>query len=595
MTQSTPSSDARAGGEAIDRRTFGAYLAMLGLGATALPSTLSAEHRPGEDPALLSPEGPLPPSVSLDGDITRETLQAAETLMGLRFTDGEREMMLEALSARLELFEQLRSVSIPNEVPPAIRFDPVLPGDELPTERKPFRISRQPPIERPSNLERLAFLPVTRLSELIRTRQVTSVELTSMYLDRLRRYQPDLYTVVTFTEDRAMDQARRADQEIRLGRYRGPLHGIPWGVKDLLAVSGYPTSWGAEMYKDRVLEYEATIVRRLDEAGAVLVAKLSTGTLADLDRWFGVQTRNPWNPDIGSGGSSAGPASATAAGLVAFGIGTDTGGSITHPSSRCGVTGLRPSMGRVSRHGCMPLAWSTDKIGPICRAVEDAAVVLDAIQGPDGQDLTCRDIPLNWDPDLDVKGLRVGYVRRAYEDDSPTRALDLQVLEELRGLGIDPIAVDLPADFPLRAMRLFILYAEGAAGFDEMTRTDLDDQLDNQGPNDWPNQFRIARFIPAVEYVQAQRLRTMMMGTMRRVMQNIDVLVTPYTGPDYNNITVFSGQPIICLPSGVKDDGMPASTVFIGNLYREGEMLAVAKAYQDATGWHLRQPPRFSV
>ncbi len=564
----------------IDRRRFMAYFASAGLGGTLFPGVLWALGQ---------------------GEVTKEMIAQAEQIAGLEFTDAQREEMVRGLNGKLEAYSAMRSVEVPNSVPPAIRFDPVVPGVRPPTSVKAGRrVRRSDPgrVTRPAKLEEVAFWPVTKLSELVRTRQVTSLELTEMYLDRLERYGPQLECVVTLTKERALEQARRADEEIRAGRYRGPLHGIPWGVKDLLAVKGYPTTWGAEPYVDQVIDMDATVVRRLDEAGAVLVAKLTLGALAMGDVWFGGTTRNPWNPEQGSSGSSAGSASATAAGLVGFSIGTETLGSIVSPSTRCGTTGLRPTFGRVSRHGAMALSWTMDKIGPMCRSVEDCALVFEAIQGPDGHDLTVRDVPFVWDANVTVKDLRIGYLASAFEDEPRSerarewRRMDREVLDVLRSLGAELIPFEMPDGLPVNALRI-ILEAESAAAFDDLTRSGRDALMDER--SSWPEIFRVARFIPAVEYIQANRIRSMVMAAMDEAMRGVDVFVTPSFGGNVLLTTNLTGHPAVVLPSGFASDGTPVSISFIGNLWGEAETLAVAKAYQDATDHHLRVPPLFEV
>lgn len=573
-TTAPPRPAGRAVG-AVDRRGFVGWLAATGVAVTAAPQRLWGwvqERR----------------------RVTKETVVVAETLHGLEFTQAERELMLESLNERLALYEQLRSVRVPNEVPPAVQFDPVLPGTELRAVRRPFRLSRPPRVPAPSSVEEAAFLPVTQLAELVRTRWVSSLDLTRMYLERLRRHDPVLECVVTLTEERALERARRADDEIAVARYRGPLHGIPWGTKDLMATRGYPTTWGAMPYKEQAFDYDGTVVRRLDEAGAVLVAKLTTGALAQGDVWFRGRTRNPWKPEDGSGGSSAGPGAATAAGLVGFSLGTETLGSILGPSARCGATGLRPTFGRVSRYGVMALSWSMDKVGPICRSVEDCAVVLHAIHGPDGLDPVVRDVPFNWDPGVRPAEVRVGYVESAFQEDHADRARDLEVLEALRSLGVRLIPLELPDGYPIDAIRFFVLDPEEGAAFDDLTRSNRDDLMVRQGPNDRPDRFRKARLIPGVEYLMANRLRTMLMGSMHAMLEGIDVLAAPPRARNLSAITNLTGHPAVAVPSGFRDDGTPTSISFVGDLYREAEMLAVAKAYQDATGHHLRHPPRFA-
>jgi len=426
----------------------------------------------------------------------------------------------------------------------------------------------------------------------VRTRQISSYELTRLYLDRLDRHGPELEAVITLTEERALRQAREADREIAHGRYRGPLHGIPWGAKDLLAVDGYPTTWGARPYASQEIEGDATVVRRLDDAGAVLVAKLTLGALAMGDHWFGGRTRNPWNPEQGSSGSSAGSAAATVAGLVGFAIGSETLGSIVSPATRTGATGLRPTFGRVSRAGAMALSWSMDKLGPLCRSVEDCALVLHAIHGADGRDPTARTVPFPWDGEAGLRGLRVGYAPEAFQGDEGTAAFDRGVLEVVRELGVEPVPVELPDAFPLDALQV-ILTAEAAAAFDDLTRTGQDDELVRQTPGSWPNLFRTARFIPAVEYLQANRVRTMVMGALDAALAGVDVLLTPSFAPGVLLMTNLTGHPAVVLPSGFRDGGTPVSFSFVGGLWKDADALRLAKAYQDATGHHLKHPARF--
>lgn len=568
---------------ALDRRSFMTYFSGLGLGSTLFPGVLWARLDNG-------------------ADITVETIASAEEVAGLRFDPQERELMLDGLKQQEQRIEALHRIRLDNSVSPAIRFDPLPPGRKFrPESRRPMVRGRIPRRKVPSDLDELAFLPVTELSELVRRRQVTSLELTRMYLTRLRRYDPVLRCVISLTEERALRQANAADAEIARGRYRGPLHGIPWGAKDLLAVRGYKTTWGAGPFKDQVIDTDATVVQRLDEAGAVLIAKLTLGELAQGDIWFGGTTRNPWKVDQGSSGSSAGPASATAAGLVGFSIGSETLGSISSPSTRCGVTGLRPTFGRVPRTGAMALSWTMDKLGPICRSVEDCAIVLDAIYGPDGKDNTVIDAGFHWNADVSPRTLRVGYVKSAFDlpqtdAADPKRTLhatkkfDDAALDVFRRLGIGLIPVELP-DVPYDAMRI-ILTAEAAAAFDELTRTDRDNELVQQGKSDWPNSFRVARFIPAVDYVNANRVRSVAVQKWDNLMRSVDVIVTPTSAANLSQLvaTNLTGQPAVIVPNGFRDDGTPVSLTFLGGLFEEAKLLAVARAYQDATGFHLRRP-----
>ncbi len=558
----------------MDRRDFVAYFSALGLGGTLLPGVLWAR-------------------LQQEPQVTPEMIAQAEHMAGLEFTPEERENMAKGLTRELRAYEALRKVPLENAVTPAIRFDPVLPGTTLPAERTAMRPSRPEGVKRPAKLEDVAFWPVTKLAELIRTRQVTSEELTRMYLDRLKRFGPKLEAVITLTEERALERAKAADEKLRGGTYLGPLHGIPWGAKDLLAVKGYPTTWGAEPYEQQVLDYDATVVQRLDAAGAVLLAKLTLGALAQGDVWFGGKTRNPWNLEQGSSGSSAGPAAATVAGLVGFSIGSETLGSIVSPSTRTGATGLRPTFGRVPRTGAMALSWSMDKLGPICRSVEDCALVLAVINGPDGQDLTVHDVPFNWDATVRPQDLRVGYLKAAFEDDHPTKSFDEAALAAVRSLGVDAVPVAMPDDLPVQAVRATILSMEAAAAFDELTRSGRDALMEER--SSWPETFREARFVPAVEYINANRVRTLLMEQTRQALDGIDVLVTPSFGGDILVRTNLTGHPTVVVPSGFKDDGTPVSISFVGQLWGEAKAAALAKAYQDATGFHQKTPPNFGV
>jgi Asp-tRNA(Asn)/Glu-tRNA(Gln) amidotransferase A subunit family amidase len=571
----------------FDRRRFTAFFAGFGLAATALPRLLWAE-------------------IEEAGVISREALIGAEKIAGLEFTDDERELMLSGLDDLLEDYERIREIPIDNSVPPALHFQPVLPGMDLPAISSNARASRPTLIARPADDADLAFLPVTELGNLVRIGAVSSEELTTLYLDRLKRFDPELHCVITLTEERAMAQARRADRELAMGIWRGPLHGVPWGAKDLLAVSGYPTTWGAAPFENQVIDEDATVVRRLDEAGAVLVAKLTLGALAWGDVWYGEKTRNPWNTEQGSSGSSAGPGSATAAGLVGFSIGSETWGSIVSPSTRCGVSGLRPTFGRVSRNGAMALSWSMDKLGPMCRSVEDCALVFDAIQGSDGLDPTAVDHPWVWDSELDIRSLRVGYLKSIFErglefgdDDSEEdrqrardwQALDFEALKVLESLGVELIPMELP-DLPVSALS-FILSAEAGAAFDELTRSGRDDELVRQIENAWPNVFRQARTIPAVEYIQANRARTLVMREMERLLDGLDCWVAPSFGGSNLLLTNLTGHPSVVVPNGFSSNGAPTSITFNGRLFGEPQILALARAYQDATGFHHRHPEQF--
>ncbi len=523
--------------------------------------------------------------------VTKEMVAGAEDIFGLEFTDAERDSMLDELTAYLEFYDDMRRVSLENSVSPSVLFNPIPAGMTFEITRRPLEMSPVTDIALPDNIEELAFYSVRELAELVRTRQITSMQLTRLALDRLKRFDPQLHCVITLTDELALEQAARADSEIAAGKYRGPLHGIPYGAKDLLAVKGYKTTWGAMPYKEQVIDLDAAVIKKLEEAGAVLVAKLSLGALAWGDVWYADTTRNPWNLDQGSSGSSAGSASAVSAGLVPFAIGSETWGSIVSPSTRCGVTGLRPTHGRVSRTGAMALSWSMDKLGPICRTVEDCALVFDAIRGPDQMDLSVIDPAFNYTHDIDLEKLRIGYLKKDFEQDTTFQKQNKATMEKLRELGIDLIEIELP-DLPVDAMQI-ILGAEAAAAFDELTRSNRDDLLVRQIKNAWPNSFRASRFIPAVEYIQANRLRTLLIQQMAELMAEIDIYVSPSFEGDNLLLTNLTGHPCVVLPNGFNEDGEPTSITFIGKLYDEATLLAVAKKYQDSTNFHKKHPPLF--
>lgn len=521
--------------------------------------------------------------------VSNVSITAAQSLSGLQFTQSEKQMMEPDLRDLTADYRTLRNIDIPNAIAPAVGFDPLPPGTDLPALHDQFRLVPRTTVHRPVNLEAVAFWSLLDLAELIRTRQVTSEELCRMYLSRLKRYGDSLHCVITLTEERALASAQKADQEIRSGHYRGPLHGLPYGAKDLLAVKGYPTTWGANPYRDQVIDEDATVIQKLDAAGAVLVAKLSMGALAMDDVWFGGQTRNPWNLKQGSSGSSAGSASATAAGLVAFSIGTETWGSIVSPSTRCRVTGLRPTFGRVSRAGAMALSWSMDKIGPICREVEDCAVVLRAIQGADGLDRSVRDLPLDYDGQADIRSWRVGFLKAEMGADSTHADRYREVLEVLSKAGAELVPFAWP-EAPVDHLA-FILNAEASAAFDDLTRSGRDAEMVRQGRNDWPNIFRTSRFIPAVEYLQANRARAQIMVQVHQALQNVDVVVAPSFGGSTLLLTNLTGHPAVVVPSGLDAEGEPVSLTFIGRLYEDGKALAVARLYQSQTAYHRIHPP----
>ena len=565
----------------IDRRAFVKQVTTAGLAAPLLDVKV-----PAGPLELQQQQTPQP-----NQRITKEMLHAAEQLIGVELNDAQETMALRGVNQNLSGYENLRKIEVPLDTEPATAFHPALPGKKFDWKPVKFKLTKQE-IPKYSSLEDLAFFSATQLAELVRTRQVSSLDLTKMYLSRLKRYGPKLLCVVTLTEELALKQAAEADREIKAGKYRGSLHGIPCGIKDLFATKGIKTTWGAEPFRDQVIDYDSTVVERLREAGAVLVAKLSMGALAQGGRWFAGMTRNPWlieETQQGSSGSSAGPASATAAGLVGFSIGTETLGSIVSPSTRCGCAGLRPTYGRVSRYGAMALSWTMDKIGPICRGVEDLAAVLSAIYGPDQRDVTVGEVPFNWLPETPLSKLRIGFLKSEFEGgtNENQKALYNTALDVLRTAGAKLEPIELPK-FSAGSLNT-ILSAEAAAAFDDITRDGRVNQLSGQSAFDWPNSFRTSRFIPAVEYIRAQRARTLLMHEMDKLMSNWDVFVSPTGRTASLLVTNLTGHPQVCVPCGFID-GLPRSMLFTGGLYDEGSPLRVALAYERATTWHTMHP-----
>ena len=580
----SPSSSAPLPGPdrlAWNRRRFVAGLSGLGLGSTLLPGALTA--------------------CAGDADtVSVSMLRTAQQLAGLELSDEELSTVAERLNGERDLRDAYRGIREPeihNHLPPSFVFHPLPPGKPMPERTGGMRVST-PEVSRPASNTDLAFLPVTHLARLVKSREVTSTELTELYLARLKEFDPVLMCVVNLTEDLAREQAARADEEIAAGNYRGPLHGIPWGAKDLLAVKGTKTTWGASPYRDRVIDEDATVYTNLTEAGAVLVAKLTMGALAQGDRWFGGRTRNPWNTEQGSSGSSAGPGSATSAGLVGFSIGTETRGSIISPSTRNGITGHRPTFGRVSRAGAMALSWTMDKIGPMCRSAEDCALVFEAIRGADGLDRAVHDPPFAWDASADPTALRVGYDRAAVEDeieDDPenpertalqrtSQANTRAGIEVLRGIGVTITPFELP-ELDWNDLS-FVLSTESAAAHDALSRSGAD--LAMKAPpeeSSWPDSFRLHRFVPAVEYIQAMRVRTRIMQEFDEAFGDLDLFIGSSLG-----LTNLTGHPEVCMPNGYHE-GSPTSLRMTGKLYGDTEILTLAHAYQQATDFHLRKPP----
>ncbi|WP_043113064.1 amidase [Solimonas flava] len=576
---------------ADSRRRFLAACAAAGLSGTLLPGVLWAQ---------IAAQG--------TAQVDAAMIRAAAQLAGLSFGDDEIEALLAPVNRSLAQMRRIRAAKIPNDVAPPFYFSPLTPGMAVDRRALAPRFSAPGRVERPADLETLAYWPLLRLAALLRSRQVTSLELTQMYLARLRRHNERLNCVVTMLDELALAQARQADAEIATGRDRGPLHGVPWGCKDIIAVRGIRTTWGSGAYKDQVFDYDASVVEILREAGAVLLAKLSTGELAGGDQWWGGQTRNPWKLDEGASGSSAGPGAATAAGCVPFAIGTETSGSILSPSARCGVTGLRPTFGRVSRYGVMALSWTQDRLGPMCRSAEDCAVVLHAIAVQDGRDLSVGDIPFNWDAGSDWRELKVGYLPQAFADadrDADWKRNEQATLAQLRAMGVKLVPLRLP-DFDTETLQLSV---EAAVFFDELLRSGRYRQMTSTARAE---RFRASRLIPAVDYLQSQRLRAMMMRELAAATAGVDVYLAPSTlgaprpsgsaaaappsaSQRHSQMANLACYPGLALPNGWAASGAPTSVLFMAPPYAEARLLALAKAYQDATGFHLRQPPAFAV
>ena len=601
---------------AATRRRFLTYFASVGLSSTLLPGVLWA--RVQQENAA---------------QVTSAMLKDALAVSGLDFTDEQREQILNGVNQNLTRYAELRQIPIDSNIAPPMYFSPIVPGTRLDRVAKPFRPSAPPSLKRPANLEDVAFWPLAHLAQLLKTRQVTSVELTRMYLDRLSRFNATLNFVVTYTDELAMQQAQQADREIAAGKYRGPLHGMPWGCKDIIAVPGFPTQWGSGAFKGQVIDTEATVVRLLREAGAVMLAKLTTGELASGDQWFGGRTNSPWDPTEGSSGSSAGPASATAAGCVAFGIGTETSGSILSPSTICGVTGLRPTFGRVSRYGAMTLSWTQDRLGPLCRTVEDCALVFHAIARTDEQDLSVIDLPFNWDADLDVRKLRVGYLAAGFQE-SPRNA-DWKA-QRRAGAGNGEGArhhargVRAAGDDDKRDRR------NSRSGIrrvvrrvhTQRTRQGSDQQGTRQRHASEPprargrvsagaarprddhaavrrGRFEVRRLHRAVHRHEGGRGwkgrrgrrgwrggrgRTGGAGQAGRGEGAPPPAPPPSAIRDHFQVANLCGYPAVSVPNGFTAEGRPTSITFLGRLYAEAEMLALARAYQERAGFHLKHP-----
>ena len=575
-------------GSPIDRRHVLKVLSAAGIGSAVVGRALLA----------VAADAPK---------ITDEMIRQASWIAGVPINDEQRKMMLEGLNQSDADYAKLRAITIDNAVPPAFTFDPTVVKRGPQTPRPAGRTAASPAkhVAKPGSTADVAFAPVAVQSEWLRRKEISSTELTKLYLERIEQLDPKLHAVITLTTERAMKAAAAADADLAKGRRRSALQGIPYGAKDLLAVAGYRTTWGSVPFKDQVIDATAAVVEKLGAAGAVLIAKTAVGELAWGDVWFDGMCRNPWKLDQGSSGSSAGSASLVAAGCVSFAIGTETWGSIVSPSTRCGVTGLRPTFGRVSRHGAMALSWTMDKVGTIARTVGDCALAFETIHGADVRDPYSRSVPFSWPPSRDVKSIRVGYVKSLFDADYTTmadkdedkrryeewKAFDAKTLDALRGLGFDLKPIELPSSVPVNPLAA-ILTAEAACAFDALLRDGRVETMVRQTPDSWPNVFRQGEMVPAVEYLRAQRLRTILMREMAKVMESVDVYVVPSFGGDNELMTNLTGHPAVVLPNGFRAvDGTPTSITFQGGLDDDDLTLAVADAYQRATDFHTQRPP----
>ena len=531
--------------------------------------------------------------------ISKADIKVAAKLLDISLTDPEVDSMYMGVLRNVNIFRRMHKAPLPNDAPMTLWQMPLSPQNMQPATKalttNTAAVSIPKGVTMPANRSELAFYSLPQLASLIKNKKISSLELTRFFIERLKKYSDTLECLVTLTEDLALQQAKTADSLLAKGKYLGMLHGIPYGLKDLFAIKGYRTTWGAAPYKDQVLETDAYVYTKLREAGAVLVAKLTLGALAQGDYWFGGRTRSPWNLERGSSGSSAGSASATVAGLVPFAIGTETWGSIISPSTACGASGLRPTFGSISRSGAMTLSWSLDKAGPICRSAEDAAIVFALIRGTDDVDGLPAPLPFTYNPTSDVKKLKIGYAKNYFDRMDSTRN-EWKVLEAFRKMGIEPQPMTFPDDstvWPFDIMGI-VIGAECAAAFDEFTRSGLDDQMTRQNRNDWPNTFRTSRMIPAVEYINANRHRAKLTQVIIKEMSEFDVIITPSFGGNQVAITNLTGHPAMCVPAGFdKRTGLPTSITFLGNLWGEAQILRVAKAYQDATEWEDMRPALF--
>lgn len=528
--------------------------------------------------------------------LSKNDIPAAARLIDLKFTQKEIDSMYPGIKENEGVFKQMHKQTLANHITPTLTHSAILPGMVFNEKQEKIDWKIPKNVVLPENRNELAWYSIPQLASLLKNKKISSTELTKFFIERIKKYGDSLQCVISIPEKIAMEQAAKADAEIAAGKYRGALHGIPYGLKDLFAVKGTKTTWGAEPYKNQVIDEDAFVYTQLKEAGAVLVAKFTLGALARGDYWYGGRTKNPWNTRFGSSGSSAGSASATVAGLVPFAIGTETWGSIISPASTCGATGLRPTFGAISRSGAMTLSWSLDKVGPICRSAEDAAIVFNYIKGTDGKDLSAVNKPFNYKPETDIRKMKIGYAKNYFDRITDTSRTELKVLQAYRDMGVELIPVDFPDStvYPFNIMDV-VISAECAAAFDDFTRNDIDDLMTRQGLFDWPNTFRVSRFVPAVEYINANRHRNILMQKVNEVVNQFDVIICPTRGSgNQSAITNLTGHPVLCVPTGFdRRSNTPTSISFIGKLFGEASILTAAKYYQDKTGWDEMHPPAF--
>ncbi len=533
--------------------------------------------------------GAFIPALTDDLKITASITEQAAKVLNISFTKTETDSMLNNLNDQQKNYDLLRKLNLSNNISPALNFNPLPAGYIFPDQTNEFVLDKPIKINLPENIDDLAFYTIPQLAQLLRTGKITSVNLTKFFIERLKKYNPQLHCVITFTEDRALKQAAKADVDFRYGKIKSTLQGIPFGVKDLLATKDYPTTWGSAIYKQQEIDLDATVIKRLEAAGAVMVAKMSLGELAMDDEWFGGLTKNPWDLTRGSSGSSAGSASAVSAGLLPFAIGSETWGSIVSPANECGVSGLRPTFGRIPKNGAMALSWSMDKLGPMARTVEDCAIVFNEITGTDGLDLSAINAPFSFNTNRakTLTGVKIGYIKSDFENKYPNKKNDSLTIRKLRDMGAELVPIELPK-LPYDAMAI-ILTAECGAAFQELVLTNKDDLMVRQNRFAWPTTFRSAQFIPAVEYINANRARTLLINELAAKLKGLDLYIAP-SFSDNLLATNLSGNPCVVLPNGKNDKGLPTSITFNGTLFGEGKLLQAAVAYQRATAFHLAHP-----